>query len=320
MSADWLPGPGTAIVAIMTLVDADPNARIAAPRTWGFNEFGDLRRVALRHARDAFAGPAKIAAEWRALGYPAAPDFGRAEAEYTAFAATLAEAGAAIDWLPSADGLTLDSIYVRDAAVIGPHGLVLCHMGKPARAEEPTAQGAALTACELPVAGAIAGDGKLEGGDAIWLDARTCAVAQGYRTNAEGIRQLASLLGAEVELVVVPLPHYKGPADVFHLMSIVSPLDDDLALVYLRLMPVPFRETLLARGMALVEVPDDEFETMGCNVLALGPRRALMLDGNPETRRRLEAAGCDVVAYAGTEISVKGAGGPTCLTRPLLRG
>jgi len=304
----------------MTLADPNSPDLAAAPPDWGLDEYGPLRRVALRHARDAFAGPAKIAAEWRALGYPAAPDPARAEAEYEAFAACLAEAGAAIDWLPAGDGLTLDAIYVRDAAVPGPRGLVLCSMGKAARAAEPAVHGAALAAAGLPVAGTIAGAGRLEGGDVVWLDAATCAVAEGYRTNAEGMRQLAALLGPEVELVVVPLPHYKGPADVFHLMSIVSPLDADLAVVYSPLMPVPFRERLLARGMTLVEVPDDEFETMGCNVLALGPRRALMLDGNPETRRRLEAAGCAVATYAGTEISLKGAGGPTCLTRPLVRG
>jgi len=304
----------------MTTVESDPPDAAAAPPTWGLNEYSTLRRVALRHAHDAFAGPAKIAAEWQALGYPTAPDYSRAETEYEAFAACLAEAGVAVDWLPAGDGLTLDAIYVRDAAVLTPRGLVQCRMGKPARAAEPAAHGDALAGAGLPVAGAIAGGGRLEGGDVVWLDEGTCAVAEGYRTNAEGIRQLAALLGPTVELVVVPLPHYKGPVDVFHLMSIVSPLDADLAVVYSPLMPVPFRERLLARGMTLVEVPDDEFETMACNVLALGPRRAVMLEGNPETRRRLEAAGCAVATYAGTEISVKGAGGPTCLTRPLFRG
>lgn len=304
----------------MSLADADPTAGRAAPPARSLNEYGPLRRVALRHARDAFGASGKIAAEWRALGYPAPPDRARAAAEFDAFAAILAEAGAAIDWLPRDDGLTLDSIYARDAAVLAPRGVVLCSMGKAARAAEPAALGKACGALGLPLAGAIEGTGRLEGGDVVWLDARTCAVAEGYRTNAEGIRQLGALLGPEVELVAVPLPHYKGPGDVFHLMSILSPLDADLALVYSPLMPVPFRERLLARGLTLVEVPDAEFETMGCNVLALAPRRVLMLDGNPETRRRLEAAGCDVAVYAGSEISVKGAGGPTCLTRPLLRG
>lgn len=304
----------------MTLADhPGPAAALATPPSWGFTEFGALRRVALRHARDAFGDARRIAAEWRPLGYAAPPDLPRAIAEYETFSARLRDCGAAIDWLPGGDGLTLDAIYARDAAVITPAGLVLCNMAKPARAAEPAALGASLAARGVPVAGAIQGDGRLEGGDVVWLEATTCAVALGYRTNAEGIRQFAALLGPAIELLVVPLPHYKGEADVFHLMSILSPLAGDLALVYSPLMPVPFRQALLARGMTLIEVPDTEFESMGCNVLALGPRRVLMLDGNRETRRRLEAAGCEVVAYAGTEISVKGAGGPTCLTRPLIR-
>jgi len=160
---------------------------------------------------------------------------------------------------------------------------------------------------------------RIEGGDFVWFDEGTCAVGLTYRTNAEGIRQLREILGQGVEVIETALPHYKGPGDVFHLMSILSPLDRDLALVYSPLMPIPFRDWLVDRGVALVEVPDEEFETMGCNVLALGPRRCLVVEGNPETRRRLEAAGCLVESYEGLEISIKGGGGPTCLTRPLAR-
>src|SRR5690606_23521854 len=147
----------------------------------------------------------------------------------------------------------------------------------------------------------------------------TLVVGLGYRTNAEGVRQLRGLLGADVEVVEVPLPHWHGEGDVMHLMSLVSPVDRDLAVVYSPLMPVPFRQLLLERGLKLVEVADEEFESMACNVLALAPRRCLMLAGNPRTRAALEKAGADVVEYAGNEISVKGAGGPTCLTRPIAR-
>jgi len=154
----------------------------------------------------------------------------------------------------------------------------------------------------------------------VWLDDGTLVVGHGYRTNAEGIRQLAKLThGFVPELIVVPLPHWEGPGDVMHLMSLVSPVDLDLAVVYSRLLPVPFRQRLQAGGYDFVEVPDTEFESMGANVLATGPRRCLMLSGNPETRRRLEAAGAEVRVYEGVEISRKGAGGPTCLTRPLWR-
>jgi N-dimethylarginine dimethylaminohydrolase len=160
----------------------------------------------------------------------------------------------------------------------------------------------------------------LEGGDVVWFDDRTVAVGRGYRTNAEGIRQFAESLGPAVGVIIVPLPHCRGPQDVFHLMSILSPVDEQLAVVYSPLMPVPFREWLLERGMRLVEVPEAEFESMGANVLALAPRRVVMLEGNPVTTARLEAAGVEVLTYGGSEISLKGGGGPTCLTRPLTRG
>jgi N-dimethylarginine dimethylaminohydrolase len=284
-----------------------------------FNEYGTMTRVALRHPRDAFGDQARLDAEWQRLNYTAVPDFARAVDEFDRFAEILRSTGARIDFLPAADGLTIDSLYVRDAAIEAPHGLVLCNMGKPARAAEPLIHGRALESAGIPILGRIEGAGRIEGGDLVWFDARTLAVARGYRTNDEGIRQLASLLGPAIEVVTVPLPHYKGPADVFHLMSILSPIDTDLALVYSPLMPVPFREWLLERDIGLVEVPDVEFETMGCNVLAIGPRRCVMLEGNPETRRRLEAAGAEVTEIAGREISEKGQGGPTCLTRPLAR-
>ena len=147
----------------------------------------------------------------------------------------------------------------------------------------------------------------------------TVVVGRGYRTNAEGIRQLRAQLGPAVEVIEVPLPHWRGPGDVMHLMSLISPVDADLAVAYSPLLPVPFREWLLGRGMTLVETPAEEFESMGTNVLALAPRQCLMLTGNPRTRAALERAGATVIEYEGSEISVKGAGGPTCLTRPLLR-
>jgi N-dimethylarginine dimethylaminohydrolase len=286
----------------------------------GLNEYGTLRRVALRHPRAAFGGQNAIDASWRDLNYLAAPDYGRALAGYDRFTEILGETGAEIDWLPAAEGLTLDALYVHDSAVPGPRGIVLCNMGKPARAGEPAAMGAAFEGLGLTVAGRIEGDGRFEGGDLVWFDAGTCAVARGYRTNDAGIAQLKALLGPGVEVVTVPLPHYRGPDDVFHLMSIISPLDADLALVHSPLMPVPFREWLLARGIDLIDVFEDELDTLGCNVLALGPRRCLMAEGNPKTRARLEAAGCEVLTYDATEISLKGQGGPTCLTRPLVRG
>ena len=284
-----------------------------------FNEYGRITSIALRHARDAFGGPKAITSQWKKLNYHSAPDYDAAVAEYDAFVEALGLGDAEVHHLPAGDGLTIDSIYVRDAAIPGPRGVVLCNMGKPARASEPKRNGAALENEGVEVVGGVQGQGRIEGGDFVWLDDRTCAVAHGYRTNGAGIRQLRALLGEDIHIEVCPLPHYKGPDDVFHLMSILSPLDRDLALVYSPLMPVPFRNWLLERGLELVEVPDEEFESMGCNVLATAPRRCVAIEGNPETRKRLEAAGCEVVTYKGAEISRKGEGGPTCLTRPLER-
>jgi N-dimethylarginine dimethylaminohydrolase len=154
----------------------------------------------------------------------------------------------------------------------------------------------------------------------VWIDERTVAVGEGYRSNAEGIRQFKEILGDHMnDVISVPLPHWTGPADCLHLMSNISPIDHGLYLVYSRLLPVPFREYLIERGIKLIEVPDDEYNSMGCNVLAVAPRKVIMIDGNSITKQRLEAEGVDIHSYDGSEISIKGAGGPTCLTRPFLR-
>ena len=284
------------------------------------SEVGRLTRVVLKHPREAFVDEHTIAAEWRDLGFSAAPDFSRAVAEYETFLSLVQSSGTAVHLLPRDGRTTLDSIYVRDASVVCDRGLILCSMGKRQRAGEPAAQETAFAS--LPptsVIGRIRRPGSLEGGDVVWLDRRTIAVGRGYRTNDEGIRQLRALLPDDVEVLVVPLPHWRGEGDVMHLMSLISPVDRDLAVAYSRLLPVSFRELLLRRGIDLVEVPDEEFETMGANVLALSPRQCLMLAGNPRTRDALRRAGADVLEYEGMEISVKGAGGPTCLTRPLER-
>jgi len=276
-----------------------------------------LRRVLLRHARDAFVSPDRVRQQWRELNYTAEPDFDEACREYDTFASLLEDLGTSIDWLSDGD-LGLDSMYVRDASIVTDSGVILCRMGKGARKHEPRAQGAALPGLGLAILGEIESPGSVEGGDTTWLDERTLAVGRGYRTSEAGIDQLAALL-PDVDVLRVPLPHWRGPGDVFHLMSAISPLGSDLLLVYSPLLPVPFREELLARGFGLVEVPDQEFESQGCNVLAVAPRLAVALEGNPETRRRMEAAGVEVHSFPGREISIKGCGGPTCLTRPLER-
>jgi N-dimethylarginine dimethylaminohydrolase len=283
------------------------------------NEYGRLRRVLLATPRDMFCGAQRVDEQWRALSFTAPPDVKRAIDQHAVFTEILRSTGAQIDYLPPAPALTLDAIYVRDAAIVTPYGVVLGRMGKASRHQEPASQGQAFTTLGMPIGGAIGPPGELEGGDVVWFDEQTVAVGRGYRTNGDGIRQLRERLGAGIELVVVPLPHFRGPGDVFHLMSIISPVADDLAVVYSPLMPVPFREWLCDRGVRFVEVPDEELDSMGANVLAVAPRRCVMLDGNPITRARLESAGVEVTTYDGSEISLKGGGGPTCLTRPLTR-
>lgn len=284
------------------------------------SEHGPLASVLVKHARDAFISDTVIASQWKALNFSAPPDFARAVDEYDRFIEVVADSGCEIVWLPPAGGVTLDSIYTRDASIVSADGVILASMGKEARAAEPAAQQEELRRQAWPIAGSIAPPGRIEGGDLVWLDDRTIAAGEGARTNADGIRQLRALLGGSIdELIVVPLPDSPGQHDVMHLMSLVSPVDRDLAVVYPRLLPDAFRQTLLGRGYSLVEVPDDEYETMGTNVLALGPRECVMLNGNPKTRAALEKAGAQVHVYDGEEISLKGGGGPTCLTRPLAR-
>jgi len=286
----------------------------------GHSEVARIRRLLIKHCREAFVGQAKIDLEAGPLTYSGVPDFEAALREYEAFVDLLSGFDLEIEMLPASDETTLDSIYVHDPVVISNRGAVLCRMGKQERAREPEAIAAHLGELGIPVLGSIEGEGRLEGGDLVWLGERVVAVGEGYRTNAEGIRQLRHLLGETIDdLIIVPLPHWDGPADVLHLMSLLSPIDSDLLLVYSPLLPVPFRQRLLSQGMELVEVPDDEYATMGCNVLAMAPRQCIMLEGNPITQRRLTSAGAEVLTYAGTEISLKGQGGPTCLTRPLHR-
>jgi N-dimethylarginine dimethylaminohydrolase len=289
-------------------------------RVGGQSEFGRLLSVAVKRVGDAFGSDVAVDRQWRDLRYTARPDLAGATLEYQAFVALLETAGAEVLWLPPDDSVGLDSLYARDASIVCDAGVILCNMGKPQRRTEPAAQEAALRAAGVPIRGRITGDGRLEGGDVCWIDQRTLAVGWGYRTNDAGIRQLRDLVaGCVDDVIVVPLPHWRGPEDVFHLMSIVSPVDRDLFLVYAPLLPVPFRETLLARGIELVEVPTSEFESLGCNVLAIARREVLMVAGNSATRARLERAGVTVHEFAGREICLKGGGGPTCLTRPLAR-
>lgn len=284
------------------------------------SETGKIKSLFIKKVQQAFISDAHIEQYWQPLNYLGKPDINIATDEYKNFEAILQEHGATIYYLPQDETVNMDSIYCRDAAIATDKGMILCNMGKAARMQEPLAEKKAFETNGIAVLGSITAPGTIEGGDVAWLDEHTLAVGHTYRTNEEGIRQLTALLEPlDVQVITVELPHYKGPSDVFHLMSILSPVDTNIAVVYSPLMPITFRNLLLQRGYQLVEVPEDEFESMGCNVLALAPGVCLMVDGNPKTKAALEAAGCKVIVYKGEEISVKGGGGPTCLTRPVLR-
>lgn len=286
--------------------------------TWQ-SEVKPLRRVLVKHVREAFGDEAAIDDQWAALHYLGRPALSAAIEEYEAFAALLRQGGAELLFLPADPGTGMDSLYVRDAAIATSQGMIVCRMGKAARAGEPAAHQRFFAQHGIPVLGAIEAPGSLEGGDVAWIDPSLLAVGRGYRTNAEGIRQLRQLLHGFAEVVEVDLPHFRGPADVFHLMSIFSPIAEQAAVVYSPLMSVRFRELLVARGFELIEVPEEEFDRLGCNVLALAPGHCLIAEGNPTTCARLRAAGHRVDVFRGREICLQGSGGPTCLTRPLDR-
>src|ERR671925_883772 len=271
-----------------------------------------LRRVLVRAPR------AEDCVRWREFGWRAEPDPARLAAEHEGFAAELTEFGAEVVYAEEPLPGALDAIYAYDPALVADAGAILLRPGKELRQGEPAALGRDLERAGVPVAAALEPPGLAEGGDTLWLDERTLLVGLGYRTNEAGAEALRRAL-PDVDVLTFDLPHYRGPAEVLHLLSFVSQLDRDLALVYPLLAPTRLLQLLAERGVETIEVPEEEYDSLGCNVLALGPRVALALDGNPKTRRRLEAAGVDVRVYRGEELSLKGDGGPTCLTRPLLR-
>jgi N-dimethylarginine dimethylaminohydrolase len=273
---------------------------------------GTLRRVLVRAPRP------EDAVAWRAYGWHAEPEPTRMLEEHEAFRVQLEDAGAEVILAETPVPMCPDSIYVYDPALVTDAGALLLRPGKEGRRAEVEAIAADLVEAGVPIAAHLEAPATVEGGDTIWLDEHTLLVGVGYRTNEAGVEALRFALPG-TDVVAFDLPHLRGPGEVLHLMSLVSPLDADLAVAYPPLTPTRLVQLLAERGVELVEVPDEEFETMGPNVLALGPRVALALEGNDETRRRLERAGVDMRVYRGEEISRKGDGGPTCLTRPLLR-
>jgi len=281
------------------------------PKLYGCQSMtGDLRRVLVRRPR-----PEDLR-EWVTCSWRAEPDAAAIAREHEAFCELLDGAGIEVIFAES-PARNPDAIYTYDPALVADSGALLLHPAKKCRRGEVEAMAADFERARVPIAGRLEDPEWAEGGDCCWLDESTLLVGCGYRTNEAGIARLRELLPG-VEVLVFDLPHWRGRGEVMHLMSLISPLAPDLAVVYPPLVPTRLAQLLEERGVELVAVPDEEFDSMGSNVLALAPRVALAVDGNPETRRRMERAGVDVVVYKGGELS-KGDGGPTCLTRPLLR-
>ncbi len=269
-----------------------------------------LRRVLVR--RPATSGDF-AAAGWRV------PDPAALLRQHDAFCALLDGLGCEVVVAEAIEGL-VDACFVYDPAFVTDAGAILLRSPKAVRAAEADAIAPELEAAGVPIVARLHGGAYADGGDLCWLDARTLAAGRGYRTNAEAHRQLAEVLAGEgVDVVRADLPHDRGAGHVLHLMSVLSPVADDLAVVFEPLAPVTLLEELDARGIRRIPVDPDEYETLAANVLAVRPGVVVVADGNPRTRCALEAAGCEVHGYDGSELSLKGDGGPTCLTRPLLR-
>jgi dimethylargininase len=284
-----------------------------APSLYGGHSMvAPLRRVLVRPP------DAESAARWRDYGWREAPDPDRLAAEFDALCAELAAAGADVIVAAAPVHGNPDAVYAFDPAIVVDAGAILLRPGKAGRRAEVDAMAADLEAAGVPVAARLDEPALAEGGDTLWLDDHTLLVGLGYRTNEAGVAALRRALPG-VDVLAFDLPHWHGRGEVLHLLSLISPLADDLALVHSPLLPMRLVELLERRGVGLVEVAPAEWDTLGCNVLALEPRLVLAVEGNPETKGRLEAAGVEVRTFPGDDLCKKGDGGPTCLTRPLLR-
>jgi N-dimethylarginine dimethylaminohydrolase len=279
---------------------------------------GLLRRVAMRRPG------ALLTADPGRWHYAKPIDAPRLIEQYDAFVEHVARSGAEIVWLSRDDGDDLaDSVFTYDPSFVIPSGAVILRPGKPLRAGEADLHAAFYEAQEIPVVGRIEAPGTFEGGDCFWLDSTTLAVGRGFRTNQAGIEQMADLVAGDgITLEVYDLPYHRGPEACLHLMSIVSTLAEDLALVQAPLMPTALYQRMIAMGYTLVVAPPAEFDAslgLNLNVLATAPREVIAVGGFPDTVQMMREAGCTVTVFDGSELCIPCEGGPTCLTRPLMR-
>jgi N-dimethylarginine dimethylaminohydrolase len=287
----------------------------------GHSMVAPLRRVIVCSPKIAGWDKPERAARWRDLGFLHPPDFEKATAQHEALCHELENAGAEVPELPPSDELSLDAVYAHDASLATDFGFIVMRPGKINRVAEGKCHGLFGHLLGIPMLAKITAPGTAEAGDIVWLDSKTLLIGHGYRTNAAGIAQMRALLSPKgVEVISAPLPHGAGPSTCLHLMSLISLLDEHTALVDLPWLAVETVELLTARGYRFIEINYSERETLGCNVLALGEKRLLALEENTKTNEKLRAAGFEVRTFPGSELSINGGGGPTCLTRPILRG
>jgi len=281
---------------------------------------GNLQKVLVCSPRSCGWNQPERFARWRELGFHHAPDFDLAQSQHEVLCGELENAGAEVIELPQAQDFSLDAAYAHDASLSTDFGLIVMRPGKPNRIPEGKAQGSFCASLGFPTLGEIAAPGTTEAGDILWLDSKTLLVGHGYRTNSAGIAQLRELLRPKgVKVLSAPLPYGPGPSACLHLMSLISLLDDTTALVDLPWLAVETVELLKSRGFQFIEIDCSERDTLACNVLSLGEKRLLAIEENVKTNNRLREAGFDVRTFPGGEICINGSGGPTCLTRPLLR-
>ena len=287
----------------------------------GHSMVAPLQRVLVCSPRTAGWDQPERVALWRELGFHHAPDFATAQSQHEIFCSELTAAGAELLELAPASERSLDAAYTHDASLATDFGLIVMRPGKPNRVFEGQHHGTYCSQFAIPTLGTIIAPGTSEAGDILWLDARTLLVGHGYRTNAAGIGQLRALLAPKgVNVLSAPLPYGPGPSACLHLMSLISLLDEQTALVDLPWLAVETVELLRSRGYQFIRIDDSERDTLACNVLALGGKRLLAIEENHKTNDRLRHAGFDVHTFPGSELCINGSGGPTCLTRPLLRG
>ena len=279
-----------------------------------------LKTVILKNPQAAFKSQKTIDLQWQDLNFIDKPDFKKSVTQYQNFIDILNDNHVEILYIPEDEKTSLDSIYTHDPIFMTPNGAVIGNMGKTQRKPETIMMKNYLNEIGIPILGEIINDATLEGGDVIWIDEKTVAAGLTYRTNIKGIDQLRKILSTiSVEVICVDLPHWNGPVDVLHLMSLISPLKDDLFLIYKKLLPVGLLKLLKQLDIKTISIADEDYDSLGCNVLPLSTTKCLITSGNDKTFKIIEDNGIEVIEFQASEICYKGSGGPTCLTRPIYR-